>query len=80
MYDIFAIRIIAKNVTDCYAILGSIHGAFAPVPGRFKDFIAVPKLNGYKSLHTTVLGVAGKKNQPVEIQIRTEEMDYHAEH
>ncbi len=80
MYDIFAIRIIAKNVTDCYAILGSIHGAFAPIPGRFKDFIAVPKLNGYKSLHTTVLGVAGKKNQPVEIQIRTEEMDYHAEH
>lgn len=80
MYDIFAIRILTRDITDCYAILGNIHGAFSPVPGRFKDFIAVPKLNGYKSLHTTVLGLAGKNNQPVEIQIRTQEMDYHAEH
>jgi len=80
MYDIFAIRILTKDVTECYTILGHIHGAFSPVPGRIKDFIAVPKLNGYKSLHTTVLGLAGKKNQPVEIQIRTEEMDNHAEH
>ncbi len=79
MYDIFAIRIIADNITDCYAVLGNIHGTFAPVPGRFKDFIAVPKRNGYKSLHTTVLGLAGKSNQPIEVQIRTEEMDYHAE-
>ena len=80
MYDIFAIRIITDDVTDCYAVLGSIHGGFAPVPGRFKDFIAVPKLNGYKSLHTTVLWLASTNNHPVEIQIRTEEMDYHAEH
>ena len=80
MYDIFAIRILTKNIADCYAVLGYIHGAFAPVPGRIKDFIAVPKLNGYKSLHTTVLGLANNKNQPIEIQIRTEEMDYHAEH
>lgn len=80
MYDIFAIRIIADSITDCYALLGIIHGSFAPVPGRFKDFIAVPKLNGYKSLHTTVLGLASKNNQPIEIQIRTKEMDYHAEH
>jgi GTP pyrophosphokinase len=80
MYDIFAIRILTKNVTDCYTVLGNIHGAFSPTPGRIKDFIAVPKLNGYKSLHTTVLGLSNKKNQPVEIQIRTEEMDHHAEH
>ncbi|MFA6080611.1 MAG: RelA/SpoT family protein [Candidatus Gracilibacteria bacterium] len=79
MYDIFAIRIIAENITDCYAVLGHIHGSFSPVPGRFKDFIAVPKLNGYKSLHTTVLGLASNNNQPIEIQIRTKEMDYHAE-
>ncbi len=79
IYDIFAIRIIVEDVSDCYAVLGLIHGHFTPLSDRFKDFIAVPKRNGYQSLHTTVLGFEGYK-QPVEIQIRTVSMDREAEH
>lgn len=78
IYDVFALRIIVDDVSDCYAILGIIHGHFTPLSERFKDFIAVPKPNGYQSLHTTVLGFEWYK-QPIEIQIRTGEMDQYAE-
>lgn len=78
IYDVFAIRILVDNVSDCYAVLGLIHGHFAPISKRFKDFIAVPKSNWYQSLHTTVLGFEWYQ-QPVEIQIRTREMDQDAE-
>lgn len=78
IYDVFAIRIIVDDVSDCYAVLGIIHGNFTPLSERFKDFIAVPKSNGYQSLHTTVLGFDGYK-QPIEIQIRTKQMDQDAE-
>jgi GTP diphosphokinase / guanosine-3',5'-bis(diphosphate) 3'-diphosphatase len=79
IYDVFAMRIIVDSIADCYHVLGIIHGAFTPMPGRFKDFIAVPKLNGYRSLHTTVLGLYGTW-KPTEIQIRTSTMDQDAEH
>ena len=78
IYDVFALRIIVDDIADCYSVLGVIHGGFTPLPGRFKDFIAVPKANGYQSLHTTVLGFQGYK-QPIEIQIRTRQMDEDAE-
>lgn len=78
IYDVFALRIIVEDISDCYAILGIIHGHFTPLSERFKDYIAVPKPNGYQSLHTTVLWFQGYK-QPIEIQIRTREMDQHAE-
>lgn len=78
IYDVFAIRIIVDDVSDCYAVLGIVHGHFTPLSERFKDFIAVPKPNGYQSLHTTVLGFDGYK-QPIEIQIRTKQMDQDAE-
>jgi guanosine-3',5'-bis(diphosphate) 3'-pyrophosphohydrolase len=78
IYDVFAVRIIVDTVEDCYLVLGLIHGTYTPMPGRFKDFIAVPKLNGYQSLHTTVLGLYGM-SKPTEIQIRTREMDDQAE-
>lgn len=78
IYDVFAIRIIVDDISDCYAILGVIHGNFTPLSERFKDFIAVPKANGYQSLHTTVLGFEGYR-QPIEIQIRTKKMDQDAE-
>jgi guanosine-3',5'-bis(diphosphate) 3'-pyrophosphohydrolase len=78
IYDVFAIRIIVDDISDCYAVLGIIHGNFTPLSERFKDFIAVPKSNGYQSLHTTVLGFDGYK-QPIEIQIRTKQMDQDAE-
>ena len=81
IYDIFALRIIVDNIGDCYALLGEIHKNWTPLSYRFKDYIAVPKPNGYQSLHTTVIGLLGKKHpQPVEIQIRTKEMHYASEY
>jgi len=76
VYDIYGFRIILRDIPSCYLALGALHALYKPVPGKFKDYIAIPKTNGYQSLHTTLIGSAGT---PVEVQLRTEGMDHVAQ-
>ena len=77
IYDLIALRVLTKNVADCYSVLGAVHSLWHPIPGRFKDYVAMPKANGYQSLHTTAIGA---EVGTVEIQIRTYEMHNKAEY
>ena len=74
--DVFGFRIIVKDIASCYLVLGALHGLYKPIPGNFKDYIAIPKANGYQSLHTTLFGPFGS---PIEVQVRTQEMHKIAE-